>query len=66
MMDDNVHPAHSLRVADALIKGGKNFDMVFLPREDHGYGGTAETFFERKMWRHFEKYLMEAGGSDSH
>lgn len=58
MMDDNVHPAHSLRVVDAMIKAGKNFDMVFLPREDHGYNGAAETFFERKMWKHFEKYLM--------
>ena len=25
--DDNVHPGHTLRLVDALLKAGKNFDM---------------------------------------
>lgn len=64
MMDDNVHPANTLRVVVALIKAGKNFDMIFLPEEDHGYGGAAETFFERKMWFHFAKYLLGDASGD--
>ena len=57
-MDDNVHPAHTLRMADALIKAGKNFDMIILPEENHGFGGAAETFYERKMWFHFARLLL--------
>lgn len=61
-VDDNVHPAHTLRLAAALIKARKNFDMIILPDADHGFGGKAETFFERKKWFHFAKYLL---GDDS-
>lgn len=37
-MDNNVHPASTLRMADALIKAGKRFDMLILPGKDHGLG----------------------------
>ena len=57
-MDDNVHPAHTLRVADALIKAGKNFDMIMLPRSNHGFSGEENTFYERKMWFHFARLLL--------
>ena len=43
-MDDNVHPAHTYRMIDALIKAGKNFDMLVLPGQDHGFSG-AESYF---------------------
>lgn len=57
-MDSNVHPAHTLRMADALIKAGKNFDLLILPGADHGFGGEKGAFFERKLWHHFAKYLL--------
>ena len=57
-VDDNVHPAHTLRMADALIRANKNFDMIILPAENHGFGGAANTFYERKMWFHFAKHLL--------
>ena len=57
-MDDNVHPAHTLRVVDALIKAGKNFDMIMLPRSNHGFSGEENTFYERKMWFHFARLLL--------
>lgn len=63
-VDDNVHPANTLRVVDAMIKAGKNFDMIILPDADHGFGGAAETFFERKMWFHFAKYLLGDSSAD--
>ena len=53
-----MHPAHTYRMIDALIKAGKNFDMLVLPGQDHGFSGAAELFFERKLWAHFAKYLL--------
>lgn len=35
-MDINVHPANTFRLADALIKAGKRFDMMVIPGADHG------------------------------
>ena len=63
-MDDNVHPAHTYRMIDALIKAGKNFDMLVLPGQDHGFSGAAELFFERKLWAHFAKYLLGDSSAD--
>ena len=57
-MDDNVHPAHSLRMVDALIKADKNFDMIILPRSNHGFSGAENTFYEHKMWFHFARILL--------
>ena len=35
-MDDNVHPAMTIQVADALIKANKSFDFLVLPNRAHG------------------------------
>lgn len=61
-MDKTVHPSHTLRVVEALIQAGKNFDMIVLPGSTHGFFGENGDFFERKMWFHFAKYLL---GDDS-
>ena len=39
-MDGNVHPAQTIRMADALINHGKDFELVFLPRGRHTYDGV--------------------------
>ncbi|MBN1970583.1 MAG: DPP IV N-terminal domain-containing protein [Candidatus Delongbacteria bacterium] len=44
-IDDNVHPANTIRVANALIKANKRFDMFFMPGQDHGFGEFTEYFF---------------------
>ena len=44
-IDDNVHMAGTLRVADALIKANKRFDMIVLPGKRHGYADFASYFF---------------------
>ena len=36
-IDNNVHPANTLRVANALIKANKRFDFFILPGIAHGY-----------------------------
>lgn len=60
--DRTVHPAHSFRLANALIEAGKNFDMIVLPGSSHGFFGENGKFFERKMWFHFARHLL---GDDS-
>ncbi len=44
-IDNNVHPANTLRLADALIKANKRFDLFILPGQRHGYGPMADYFF---------------------
>lgn len=63
-MDDNVHPAHTYRMVNALIEAGKHFDMLVLPGQDHGFGGDAEVFFERKLWHHFARLLLGDSSAD--
>jgi dipeptidyl-peptidase-4 len=44
-IDDNVHPANTLRMADALIKAHKRFDFFVLPGLRHSYQAQADYFF---------------------
>jgi dipeptidyl-peptidase 4 len=44
-MDDNVHMANTMRLADALIKANKRFDQFVLPGQRHAYGADANYFF---------------------
>lgn len=39
-MDNNVHPANTMRLAHALICAGKRFDMLIIPGADHALGDT--------------------------
>ena len=43
-IDNNVHPANTLRMIDALIKANKRFDQFFLPGMRHAYAADAEYF----------------------
>lgn len=56
-MDNNVHPAHTYRVADALIKAGKRFDMMIFPEARHGFGRYSD-YFERMLWDYFAEHLL--------
>ena len=56
-IDDNVHPAGTIRVANALIKANKRFDLVLLPGQRHGYGDMTEYFFWR-LADYFSLYLL--------
>jgi dienelactone hydrolase len=40
--DSNVHPANTMRLADALIKANKRFDMMIFPGMLHSYGRDSE------------------------
>lgn len=41
-LDDNVDPASTLQVVNALIKANKNFEQLYLPRKGHSLGGSYE------------------------
>jgi len=58
-MDDNVPPYNTLLVVDALIKANKDFDLLLLPNQRHGYG-TASNYMTRRRWDYFVRYLMGA------
>ena len=40
-MDTNVPPESTFRLADALIKADKDFDLLVVPGAGHGMGGAA-------------------------
>jgi dipeptidyl-peptidase-4 len=57
-MDTNVPPYQTMLIADALIKANKDFDLLLLPNQNHGYG-TASNYMMRRRWDYFVKWLME-------
>lgn len=62
-MDDNVPPANTLLVVDALIQANKDFDLVLLPNAHHAYGADSP-YATRRRWDYFVRYL--AGGEPPH
>jgi dipeptidyl-peptidase-4 len=56
-IDNNVSPANTIRVINALIKANKRFDYVLLPGQRHAYGDMTEYFFWQKS-DYFVKYLL--------
>lgn len=58
-IDNNVHPANTLRMVNALIKANKRFELVLLPGQRHGYGTMTEYFFWRSC-DFFAQHLLGA------
>ncbi len=56
-IDNNVHPANTIRVVDALIRNNKRFDLLILPGQRHGFGDMDEYFFWR-MADYFSEWLL--------
>ncbi len=54
-MDTNVPPESTLRLADALIKAGKDFELVVVPNAGHGMGGA---YGQKKMRDFFVRHLL--------
>jgi dipeptidyl-peptidase-4 len=64
-MDNNVHPAGTIRMAKELIKAHKRFKFMIMPGQRHGFGDMKEYSFWLRA-DHFSKYLLgeEATGTD--
>jgi dipeptidyl aminopeptidase/acylaminoacyl peptidase len=56
-MDNNVHPANTMRLVDALIKANKRFDMLILPGKRHAFADY-QPYFNQRMWDFFADHLL--------
>jgi dipeptidyl-peptidase-4 len=56
-IDNNVHPANTIRMVNALIKANKRFDLVLLPGQRHAYGDMQEYFFYQ-LADYYSKWLL--------
>jgi dipeptidyl-peptidase 4 len=56
-MDNNVHPAGTIRLVDALIKANKRFDFMLMPGQAHGFG-PMQGYFTQMMMEYFAEHLL--------
>ena len=54
-LDDNVDPASTMQVVDALVKAGKDFELVVIPGVQHTMG---EAYGEHKRYDFFVRHLL--------
>lgn len=54
-LDDNVDPSSTMKVVNALIKAGKDFELVVIPGAHHTMG---ESFGEHKRYDFFVRNLL--------
>jgi dipeptidyl aminopeptidase/acylaminoacyl peptidase len=59
-IDDNVNPSATFKLAEALIKADKDFDLLILPSQRHGYRGEHRKYFIKKRWNYFVEHLLGA------
>jgi dipeptidyl-peptidase-4 len=62
-MDNNVHPAGTIRMAEQLIKAHKRFEFMIMPGQRHGFGDMKEYSFWLRA-DHFSKYLLGKEATD--
>lgn len=63
-MDNNVHPANTIRMANALIKANKRFDFFLFPGQRHGFGDMNEYFFWLRS-DYFAQHLLGSAQTDT-
>jgi dipeptidyl aminopeptidase/acylaminoacyl peptidase len=56
-MDNNVHPANTIRLVNALIRANKRFDFMLLPGKPHGYGDMTP-YTNHLMMEYFAEHLL--------
>lgn len=54
-LDDNVHPANTMRIVDALIKANKDFELLIFPNLHHAL--RQSNYYCRKVLEFFLKNL---------
>lgn len=57
-IDDNVNPSATFKFAEALVKADKEFDLLILPSQTHGYRGNPRKYFIKKRWNYFISHLL--------
>ncbi len=61
-LDHNVDPASTMQVVNALIRAGKDFDLVVFPGSDHGAGGSR--YGQRRLRDFFVRHLLGVAPPD--
>ncbi|MBI3005399.1 MAG: DPP IV N-terminal domain-containing protein [Ignavibacteriales bacterium] len=59
MLDNNVPPYNTLLVVEELIKANKDFDLLLLPSQAHGFGSQSN-YMMRRRWDYFVKWLLNS------
>lgn len=62
-MDDNVHPAMTIQMVDALIKANRSFDLIIAPNRAHSLN---EPYFIRRRWDYFVEHLLGVKPPDNY
>jgi dipeptidyl aminopeptidase/acylaminoacyl peptidase len=57
-IDNNVHPAGTLRMAEALVRANKRFDLFIFPGQRHGYRGPSGDYWYWLRAEYFVRNLM--------
>ncbi len=63
-MDDNVPPALTLQVIDALTKANKSYDVLIVPNGSHAM--SANMYFRRRRWDYFTEHLIGVTPPDNY
>jgi dipeptidyl-peptidase-4 len=59
-VDNNVHPANTYRMAEALIRANKRFDLFVFPGQRHGFGNMSDYWY----WLRAEYFVKHLLGDD--
>lgn len=55
-LDDNVHPASTMRLVNALIKADKDFDFLIMPNKHHLL--STDKYYQKKVLSFFAKHML--------
>ena len=55
-LDDNVDPASTLQVVNALVRAGKDFGQLYLPGYTHNLG---DDYVTRRVFGFFYENIIE-------
>jgi dipeptidyl aminopeptidase/acylaminoacyl peptidase len=56
-MDDQVHPHHTLRLADRLIAADKDFELLIVPGAEHTFI-DALAYVRKRCWDFLVRELL--------
>lgn len=65
-LDDNVHPQNTLRLAHALQKAGRSFELMLYPRSRHRVSDPDLAWHKRRLeWSAIREHLRPSGPPDA-
>ncbi|PZQ12284.1 MAG: peptidase [Rhodanobacter denitrificans] len=56
-LDENAMPALTLQLAAALTRANKDYDLLYLPNQDHELFRN-DPYYTRRLWDYFVEHLM--------